>query len=238
LLLSKIKGDEKQMKKKLIVMITALTIALSQLAVSATDYTSSDPNKNSSYNRSSAIWYAGTWVNSINSTYGEAKDQYGSPNDCTNFVSQILKCGSMSELVDSRYSRNTVSAADSIKSWYFTNLTYPNRSTSWTGAHEFRKHWANVNTEGYERAYAMKSWTVSDAKTKLSEIYAYVNNGDILQYSNSSGVTKHSQFVYAKYTTGEIYMAQHTGNGYRWLHEFLNTTPYTYVSAIRIKAGL
>jgi hypothetical protein len=227
------------MKKKLSILIGVLAIVCAQLFSFATDFTNTNANANSSYNRSSAIWYAGTYLFKYNPQYGEAgyTDSTGKwrDEDCTNFASQILFCGAIPELVNG--TRNTSAAADSMKSWYFTKLSYPYRSTSWTGADQFRQHWGNVNNTGYNRAYGMKTYAVSALKTSIADLYNYVHEGDILQYSDSAGKTGHTQIVYTRYSNGSIYMAQHSAYTFWWLSNYIQQTPYTYVSAIRIKQG-
>lgn len=66
--------------------------------------------------------------------------------DCTNFASQCLAAGNFSFKGSKG---QLLSRMDS--SWFYYGKDIPNRSTSWTGAEAFRKHFANANNgNGYE----------------------------------------------------------------------------------------
>jgi hypothetical protein len=62
-----------------------------------------------------------------------------------------------------------------------------------------------------------------------------VGAGDIIQYADAGGTTKHSQMVYGIYPNGDINIAQHTTNEYRWLKDSLSKSPYSYVFIYKIK---
>ena len=202
------------MKKKICTIITAAALAIScaPLVVNAGNYTSSDPNKNSSFNRSNAEYYAETYGPLFQTPYegtgsgtsgtyaGKYYNFYNDGGDCTNFASQVLKYGGMGMTGTNR---------DSISSWFYRG-TYPNYSCTWTDAHWFRKYWGNVNGTGTNKAYSYKVYTVSQALNNWSTIYMDLYEGDIVQHADSNGNTTHSQVIHGYSSNYTLYYAQHS----------------------------
>lgn len=236
------------MKKRICIIATTLAMACAPLVVNAGDYTSSDPNKNSSFNRTNAKSYAETYGPLFQTPYEGTGSGVGSGSsynkyynfydptlggDCTNFVSQALKYGGMSMLGTNR---------DSNSSWFYNGL-YPSYSSSWTGAHFFRKHWGNVNNDGNNRAYSYKVYTVSQALSNWSTIYSYMWQGDVVQHADSSGNTTHSQIIHA-WGSDVLYFAQHSTSSAGFykdgnLRDYLNGRPSNYYFfTYQIKNGL
>jgi hypothetical protein len=219
-------------KKKISAIIMALVVTLVPLVASAGDYTSSDPNKNSSFNRTNAKNYAETYGPTYTTPYegtgsGTANNQYynfyNDGGDCTNFVSQVLKAGGMSYLGTNR---------DYSSSWFYNGL-YPSYSATWTGAHNFRGHWGNINNSGSNRCYSYKVYTVASALQNWNNIYSYMWEGDVVQYADTNGNTYHSQVVHDFGSNYELYYAQHsTSSGAFYkdgnLKTYLNGRPSNY----------
>lgn len=192
--------------KKILMSFSMLTCFLLQgTSAFGIYYTSSNPNKNSSYNRNNAVSYAKNWVTKANPSYANYINDGG---DCTNFVSQCLKAGGMSFL-------GSTSKAYNDSSWFYYGSNYPNRSSSWTDANYFRKHWGNTSStnasDNYNRSYAYKEYTVDVALRNWETIYNNLWPGDVVQYGPSSGGTTHSQIV-IDYTSSSktTTMAQHS----------------------------
>lgn len=182
------------------------TLILSASFVSqafAGSYTSPNPDANSEYNRSQARAYAETYAVTPNSGYYDFTNDGG---DCTNFVSQVLFHGGLPEFANVSHSNYSSQTA-----WYYDGPYIPNRSYSWTHAHYFRYHWANVNNDGYNRAYEYKVYTYTEAADNFWTIYLDLWPGDVVQYVGSDGVTYHTQVMHA-YDGSDLYMAQHTNN--------------------------
>ena len=141
------------MKKKM--LLTCVVVLLSAILLCESTvfavFTSTDSNKNSNYSRNAALKYA---VDYLYSTNPPSPYVYYD-SDCTNYVSQILKAGGMS--------MTSAVASPSQASWYFYYDTVGlGRSPGFTGLHEFRYHWADVNNVGNKRAYSFVKYNARD----------------------------------------------------------------------------
>lgn len=188
----------------------------------AGEFTNADPNKNSFYDRGIAKDYAARYVDGYNRLEYPKFDY-----DCTNFASQVLHKGGMPQLRNSNWPMS--------RQWY-CQKQYPGGggtvyTRTWSVAHDFRYHWANVNDEGWERAYEYKIYrgakTLRTNASWWNDLYYRCSAGDIIQYvygpsSDEYGKTWHSQIVHRRSnpdTTKKISMAQHSKNGWRNLKE-------------------
>jgi len=216
------------MRKKTICIALIVITILQSFCVFAGDYTSSDPNKNSTYNRGTAYDYAYNWYYRRNIT-----EYYDAGADCTNFVSQCLEKGGIGRIAISNY--------EDINGWR-------PHSATWEGAHFFRKHWGHVHestTVGINRAYSYKVYTVDSALANFSSLYYDLWQGDIIQHAYSDGETYHSQFVYGFPAYGgnlDITVAQHSGDALRSLKDHLQSKQQSgfgsdYVFVYKIKNG-
>ena len=191
---------------------------------------------NSEYDRSDAYSYMTSYTTDRNT------DEYASfsgiGGDCTNFVSQVVKAGGMAFT-----SRST---SPTTNHWYYYTSDWGwGRTATWTGAHEFRQHWGDVNGQGKKRAYRMTNYTVASALSNLSTIRNDVWAGDVIQHTRySDGKTYHSQAVYG-YPSGDVTIANHDGlqgDDFESLKGFLQRRVNEgrgsdYVSVIQIKSG-
>lgn len=176
----------------------------------AGSYTNYDTSVNSSYDRAKAKAYAETYAVTANDSGYFNYTNYG--GDCTNFASQVLFHGGNPENKYYSYIGGQLAPADP-KSWYYDGPDLPQRSRSWTGAHDFRYHWANVNDSGNNRAYKYTVYTMQQAYYRFDEIYRDLWPGDMVQYVRASdGQTWHTQVVHKYATSGILYVAQHTTN--------------------------
>ena len=183
------------------------------LQVLKSNYTNSN-SSNTNYNRSAARSYALKYAKSPNPAYADFSNYGG---DCTNFASQVLYAGSMTMIKSA-----TSGIESNIDYWFYNTST--NRSTSWTGTEEFRRHWGNSNGYGRKRAYQIKIlpvwYAVENFKT---QVYDFLKEGDIVQHVNAYSSTYgrdasyHSQIVHDRTSANGIYdilLAQHTSNDY------------------------
>lgn len=197
---------------------------------------------NSNYNRASAKSYIESYVTTPNKSYawfGTGTDG----GDCTNFVSQVLKAGGMPF--------TSQSSSPTTNHWYYYNSSWgTGRTATWTGAHQFRQYWADVNGVGNKKAYSFSAYSASELKTDNSKwlnVYNVVKSGDIIQFVDGSGHTYHSQVVHrTSYENGErkVSTAQHSvgerdnnpHNRYHNLRTYINGMSGTSrVCVIRIK---
>ncbi|ADQ40445.1 peptidase domain protein [Caldicellulosiruptor acetigenus I77R1B] len=173
-------------------------------------YTNSN-STNINYNRAGARSYALKYAISPNPKYADFSNYGG---DCTNFASQVLfEGGGLAQIASS-----TSGIESDTNYWFYKTST--NRSTSWTGAEEFRRHWGNSNGFGKKRAYQIKILPVWYAVEKFkTEVYDFLKEGDIVQHVNAYSSTYgrdasyHSQIVHdKKYQNGiyDILYAQHS----------------------------
>lgn len=230
------------MKKLIPILLASFFISLASTSVYAGNYTSSDINKNNSYQRVYAVNYAASYVENSNPYYPFYV--YG---DCTNFVSQCIYAGGMPMIDNSSY--------DIRRQWYMNRVVHPKvvnyyKSDTWISAHEFRHHWANVNDIGWNRCYQYKiyssAYNLRTSNSLWNDLYNRCSGGDVIQYvygpSNSQyGKTHHSQLVHRRSnpnTTKKISMAQHTTNGWRNLktQSLANVASDDIICLIRIKS--
>lgn len=191
-------------------------------------------DSNTNYNRTNATNYAAKYVTNANPDYYVV-----SGNDCTNFASQCVKAGGLSMT-------GTSGNYSDYNNWYGGS---GGGSAAWENAHQFRFHWGNVNGTGRRRAYSMTKVTASEVKpydtaanTKWTNtIFNVVKPGDIIQYYNpTSNNTYHSQVVHRVSIEDDqlkVSMAQHTGNGWRNLRDYIrsNCSDSTIICILKIK---
>lgn len=214
-------------KKKIISSLLAVVMSASMTIAFA--------DTNTNYNRTNAANYAAQYVENRNTAYYEVPG-----NDCTNFASQCVKAGGMSMTGNGGNYSN-------YNNWYGGS---GGGSATWENAHQFRYHWGNVNGTGRKRAYSMTKVAASEVKPYnntasdnkwTNSIYNVVKPGDIIQYYNpNTNETYHSQVVHRiSIENGElkVSMAQHTGNGWRNLRDYIrsNCSDSTIICILKIK---
>lgn len=197
--------------------VLALTVMSSVLfsnyasAAGSVRFTSGE-TVNSKFDRQAAkeyaVKYAAKYGNNSYYNFGG----HGGGGDCTNFASQVLFAGGLPKVGTSG---SYISADDKNNSWFYYSANRPYRSISWTGAHEFRHYWGNVNGVGGQHAYQMKVYDMKTVLNDFPEIYRDLWEGDIVQYVGSDGITYHTQVVHG-YANGDLKVAQHSVNELVW----------------------
>lgn len=133
-----------------------------------------------------ATQYAITHVHSPNPNFADFTEYGG---DCTNFVSQSLASGGVRQVIGQNYGEN---------GWFYT--TSSQRSSTWTGAHQFGNYWRGkvpVFTGRYK-----------------GDIIKYAGAGEVIQYKEyATGLRYHSVMVTST-LSDDLYIAQRTGNYY------------------------
>ena len=196
--------------------------------------TYTDGPSNMGYNRTDAAAYVAAYTRQPNNEYMNYDSLGG---DCTNFASQVLVAGGleMTEPVE-----NPVNST----SWYYYYDSAPGlgRTSSWTGAHQFREYWADVNGQGGKHAYEFIKYTAGDFDDDSIwyEIYEYLEPGDIVQYVyGSNGETYHTQIVHrTSYENSEykVSMGQHSPFSWANLRNYVSgLSDSTIVCLIKIK---
>ncbi|AFQ43379.1 amidase domain-containing protein [Desulfosporosinus meridiei] len=176
-----------------VLLLTSIGTCPSALAVSY-EFTNSNPNVNSELNRGNAADYAVDFARKPGNTDDYAS--YGSGTlggDCTNFVSQVLRGGGMNF-------HGTKGSNIFTQDWYYYGPNIPPatqpRTSTWTGAHEFRKHWGTVDGVGGKKAYQMVKYTNLEASNNFDSIYTELWPGDIIQFTDANGLTGHSIVIW------------------------------------------
>ena len=149
------------------------------------DENSAVPMATSTYDGGAASSYALKYALNYNTNYANFNGQGG---DCTNFISQCLKAGGISQHVGTAYSGNC---------WFYKTST--NRSSTWTGAEQFRKY-----------------VTGSSSKINMpTSSWGSVTFGDIIQLM-SGGSAYHSLIVsgvaYGSSGRSDILVCCHTAD--------------------------
>ena len=197
-------------------VVMALVMALSLNCAAFATYTNGP--RNTHYDRDLAADYVADYTTTANSEYTNYVTV-----DCTNFASQVLYAGGMEMTNAVRYPDNTTSW------YYYYDSVGLGRSSSWTGAHEFRQYWADVNDYGGKHAYEFVKYTAGDFSDEDTwmEIYNYLEPGDIVQYVRTSDWdTYHTQIVHrTSYENGEykVSMGQHSPFSWVSLRNYVNT---------------
>ena len=211
-------------------VVMALVMALSLNCAAFGTYTNGP--RNTHYDRDLAADYVADYTTTANSEYTNYVTV-----DCTNFASQVLYAGGMEMTNAVRYPDNTTSW------YYYYDSVGLGRSSSWTGAHEFRQYWADVNDYGGKHAYEFVKYTAGDFSDEDTwmEIYNYLEPGDIVQYVRTSDWdTYHTQIVHrTSYENGEykVSMGQHSPFSWVSLRNYVNTLSRgTIVCLIKISA--
>ncbi|WP_138204073.1 amidase domain-containing protein [Haloimpatiens lingqiaonensis] len=167
------------------------------------------------YDRMAAKEYAEKYALSPN-----LKDYpYYKSDDCTNFVSQVLKAGGMQEIG---------SQWDNFNSW-FCRTKYEKElkkvAITWRAARYFMRHWGNEDGMGDNRAYGFYRITPEEAISNFLTIYNNFDVGDVIQYGNP--LPYHTQVIHNKVFNPfmgqyDFFVAQHTVNR-------LNVSLYGYI---------
>jgi len=198
--------------------ISAVLISAFVVQAYAGNYTSTDPDKNSNFDRDAAYSYADDWYDGNNED-----DYYDAGLDCTNFASQVLHEGGMPTA--------SISSYEDINGWR------PHSGT-WENAHYFRHYWGNVNDVGKNKAYSYTIYTKTSALNNFyNDFYLPLYQGDVIQYATSSGDTVHSQVIYDWDSYGNMRIAQHTDNDIYDLEDYISSTSRYYVFRYQIKNG-
>lgn len=174
---------------------------------------------NENYSRTKARDYLNSYTTSYNPNYANYTNYGG---DCTNFISQMLRAGGM-------VMTPQVSSPDN-SSWYYYGANIPNRSSTWTGANQFRSYWGAINGVGNKKARAMYVFTAAELHPYTSSSYnifvGACEIGDVIQYVNANGQTTHSMGVQRVYYNSEgkraVTISQHTSNNFYSLTEKLS----------------
>ncbi|MEC0227920.1 amidase domain-containing protein [Paenibacillus alba] len=201
----------------LVSSVTISSLSLESKTFAAYDYGSvmfqnSNANVNSSFNRTKAADYAKKYAtyNTRNTYYAN----YGSNSDggdCTNFASQILHDGG-----DLPFYGTKGKNANTVDWFYYgSDVTSPTnlngRTSSWTGAHQYRTFWGDTDSGNGRHAYSMIKYSIQDAYDHFDELNADLWPGDQVQFADSSAHTTHTVTV-DSYGGGILYVSQHSTN--------------------------
>lgn len=138
------------------------------------------------YSPTKAKEYAHKWANSYNSAYNKYS------RDCTNFVSQCLEAGGLSEKKPSSIPSGTM---ETTSYWYSDK---PKVSTPWIRVTDFHSYWAPKVPDAN---YAGDT-TVSNNG----------NIGDVVQIRHAGTLTRWHTMIITKKDSKQVYLSGHTSN--------------------------
>jgi len=185
-----------------------------------------NPLRNNYYDRNKVKIFAEKYALSKNPNFPYFKE-----NDCTNFISQAIYAGGVSQ----KY--GLWSAATS----WFCSSTNPSNLTkislSWRSARYFRIHWANPYTKKYRATY-YEEIPAEEAIVNFTEnIYDKLSIGDVIQYINlkKDPHPYHTQVIHNKSVTDEfpytnLFIAQHSADR-------VNVSLHKYIRNIQDRAS-
>lgn len=148
-------------------------------------------NENTNFNRYNSMVYQDTYYSSHNPKY-----EYIDGANCTNWASQTVLAGGMSEI--SSYS--PLSKHTDIRNWYYQpkNTILDRRCETFVCADQFRQHWGvDIYGQGNRRAAYTMMTTIEDWYNNWDYYGSKCNTGDILQmYYPGENEPHHSMVVY------------------------------------------
>jgi len=193
------------------------------------NYNNGHPN----FNRIAARDYAARWVTTRNPAFSNFD---GIGGNCTNFVSQALAAGGISF--------TTRVTSPTQNHWYYFSGGWGwGRTSSWTTASYFRRHFADNNEQGFRRSLQMRVYRPTDITTRIggqtsntdrgwNDLFNNIGAGDVVQFMRTSvphptsnagtWETFHSAIVHRKSlddANGRVSMAQNSADGWRNLRE-------------------
>lgn len=181
------------MRKRILIQKSHIIRGVAIMSISAILFHVTGRSAYAAYDGIKAAEYA------INNVKPEIKGYYN-PNyyradlDCTNFVSQCLEAGGKKRT-------GTGTGYSDLSVWC------PHRTT-WENANNFKKYWKN-------KGITVKSHKITDITSLNEEIYYKFWSGDIMQYSYSDDVSRHSQIVIGQQAyngKASLRMAQHSND--------------------------
>lgn len=145
-----------------------------------------------SYNVATAINYAYAWTQNYLEFRNPDYNYYAGMNDCTNFVSQVLYAGGISQIRNDNLGYDY----DDPDNWYYANSFNNPPSHTWGGAHNLYQHLDSYSSN-VRRVYST----------------ADLQEGDIVQwdlYPNDGEFHIGHSTVVTKISGGTIYLTYHT----------------------------
>ena len=185
-----------------IILIVFIFVAMFSSTAYA-DFSGNTPDY--TFNRGDAEDYMETYWDNYNTNYADFSSYGG---DCTNYASQIMFAAGVTFT-----SRST---SPTYNHWYYYGSTWGwDRTSTWTGATQFRQHFGDINGTGKKRAVAMRTYTVSYALDNFYDVlWLPYYEGDVISHGHSLSTSYHSQIVYdwTYSPTYDLRVSQHTGD--------------------------
>lgn len=146
----------------------------------------------SGYNTTNAVNYAFAWTQNGTELRNPSYNYYAGLNDCTNFVSQVLYAGGISQIRTDTWGYDY----DDAPNWYYANSFNNPPSWTWGGAHNLYVHLASYSSN-VRRVYSTADLRV----------------GDVVQWDispNDGTFNIGHSVVVTKIQNGIIYVTYHT----------------------------
>lgn len=154
-----------------------------------------------SYNRQKARIYMRNFFENYNDEFYNFDNLGG---DCTNFASQIVHFSGVP------YTEQTEFPDENFWYYYGSSWGYE-RTSTFTSALEFRKHFGDVLDNGVKRGRAMETYTVNQAILQFDDIWKKIKVGDIISHGHTEDGSYHTQIVYEfGIINRDIKVAQHS----------------------------
>lgn len=156
------------------------------------------------YNRTAAVNYAYAWSQNGGKKRNPAYPDF-TENDCTNFVSQVVRAGGVpinGSGSCGSYRTSTQWFVNPSAWWCITNSWA--WSTSWSVVSDF---WAYHTQNTTNAASTMYTYS------QLDQLRRAAQPGDIVQLQDSTGGAKWHSMVVTKKVSGELYFTYHSGPG-------------------------
>lgn len=141
-------GIGKTKRPRIVIAIVVLMVFVG-LVVSSFTAVNMPISYAGNYNRSAAVQYADAWAHNHNSNYNNY------PNDCTNFVSQVMENGALPQI--------TGGDANSIYQWWaFKDFFGSHNSKTWSAADWLNSHFSQYQGTRFQTVGAPSSLSAGD----------------------------------------------------------------------------
>lgn len=148
----------------------------------------------SGYNTTNAVNYAYTWTQNGAVTRNQQYSYYNGLNDCTNFVSQVLSAGGISQIRTDTWGWDY----DDAPNWYYVNGYLNPPSWTWGGAHNQYVHLASYSSN-VRRVYSTGDLRIGDVM-----MWDTTPNDGVFNIGHNTVVTK--------IQNGTIYLTYHSSD--------------------------
>ncbi|PEP57864.1 MULTISPECIES: amidase domain-containing protein [Bacillus] len=170
----------------------ALASTIDNYQKSQDELATNNLNENQQLNIKNALDYVNNWWNNRNPDYAK-----WDPNDCMNYVSQILKAGGIKETLPSTIQPSGI---DSNKNYWYSKKQGDNiftESSTWINVEDFYTFWSKTQK------------VITPDKLNIMRD---IEVGDVIQLQKKSGGSYYHAMFVVKKDSETVYLTGHTND--------------------------